>query len=80
MCVCVCSRVVDPQGQHGGRRRTASAGSRDHHLGSLAEDPTEQDQLHDSDSETATTGRLSSRVRAGKKVQRVKKYTDILVI
>ncbi|XP_034230764.1 chitin synthase chs-2 isoform X3 [Thrips palmi] len=48
-------QVVDPQGQHSGRRRTASAGSRDHHLGSLAEDPAEEDQLHDSDTETATT-------------------------
>lgn len=47
--------AVDPQGQHGGRRRTASAGSRDHHLGSLAEDPSAEDQLNDSDSDTATT-------------------------
>lgn len=51
----VIEQAVDPQGQHAGRRRTASAGSRDHHLGSLAEDPSEEDQLNDSDSETATT-------------------------
>ncbi|KAK3909060.1 Chitin synthase chs-2 [Frankliniella fusca] len=48
-------QVVDPQGQHGGRRRTASAGSRDHHLGSLAEEHSEEDHLNDSDSDTATT-------------------------
>lgn len=46
--------VVDPHGfQH--RKRTASGSSRDHHLGSVAEE-TDEDSVH-SDSETSTVQR-----------------------
>ncbi|XP_047000975.1 chitin synthase chs-2 isoform X1 [Schistocerca americana] len=45
-------RVLDPSGHVTGRRRTTSVNSKDHHLGSLAEDPAEEDQIHDEDSET----------------------------
>lgn len=48
---------MDPHGQIVNRRRTTSASSRDHHnLGALAEDPAEEDQLHDEDTDTASTG------------------------
>ena len=50
-------RVMDPHGQLTSRRRTASVNSRDHQLGSLAEDPAEEDQIHDSDSETVASGK-----------------------
>jgi hypothetical protein len=49
-------RVLDPHAQLTSRRRTASVNSRDHHLGSLAEDPAEEDQIRDTDSETANSG------------------------
>jgi hypothetical protein len=49
-------RVLDPHGQLTSRRRSASVNSRDHHLGSLAEDPAEEDQVHDTDSETVNSG------------------------
>uniref|UniRef100_A0A1B6CU26 chitin synthase n=1 Tax=Clastoptera arizonana TaxID=38151 RepID=A0A1B6CU26_9HEMI len=50
-------RVMDPHGQIIHRRRTTSASSRDHHnLSALAEDPAEEDQLHDEDTDTASTG------------------------
>jgi hypothetical protein len=52
-------RVLDPHGQLTSRRRTASVNSRDHHLGSLAEDPAEEDQVHDTDSETVNSGESS---------------------
>lgn len=45
---------IDPHGHHT-RKRTASAGSRDHHLGSVAEDSEEEDEQ--SDSETSTLQR-----------------------
>ncbi|XP_062565710.1 chitin synthase chs-2 isoform X3 [Armigeres subalbatus] len=45
---------IDPHGHHT-RKRTASAGSRDHHLGSVAEDSEEDDEQ--SDSETSTLQR-----------------------
>lgn len=49
---------MDPHGQVLGRRRTTSASSRgDHHaLGALTEDPAEEDQLHDDNSDTVSTG------------------------
>ncbi|XP_063242061.1 chitin synthase chs-2 isoform X2 [Bacillus rossius redtenbacheri] len=47
-------RTIDPHGHHPSRRRTTSNNSRDH-LGSLHEDPAEEDQIHDDDSETLTT-------------------------
>ena len=49
-------RVLDPHGQLTSRRRSASVNSRDHHLGSLAEDPAEEDQVRDTDSETVNSG------------------------
>ncbi|XP_075212205.1 hyaluronan synthase-like protein kkv [Lycorma delicatula] len=52
-------KVMDPHGQLIGRRRTTSASSRgDHHggLGALTEDPAEEDQLHDDNSDTISTG------------------------
>ena len=49
-------RVLDPHGQLTSRRRSASVNSRDHHLGSLAEDPAEEDQVHETDSETVNSG------------------------
>jgi hypothetical protein len=49
-------RVLDPHGQLTSRRRSASVNSRDHHLGSLAEDPAEEDQVHDTDSDTVNSG------------------------
>jgi hypothetical protein len=49
-------RVLDPHSQLTSRRRSASVNSRDHHLGSLAEDPAEEDQVHDTDSETVNSG------------------------
>ncbi|KAK7872105.1 hypothetical protein R5R35_005181 [Gryllus longicercus] len=48
-------RVMDPTGQITGRRRTISVHSRGDHLGSLAEDPAEEDQIHEDDSETVTS-------------------------
>ncbi|XP_067001404.2 chitin synthase chs-2 isoform X2 [Anabrus simplex] len=48
-------RVLDPTGHINGRRRTVSVNSRADHLGSLAEDPAEEDQIHDEDSETVTS-------------------------
>lgn len=50
-------RVLDPHGQLTSRRRTASVNSREHHLGSLAEDPAEEDQIHDTDTETVNSGK-----------------------
>ena len=49
-------RVLDPHGHLTSRRRSASVNSRDHHLGSLAEDPAEEDQVRDTDSETVNSG------------------------
>jgi hypothetical protein len=49
-------RVLDPHGQLTSRRRSASVNSRDHHLVSLAEDPAEEDQIHDTDTETVNSG------------------------
>lgn len=48
-------RAIDPTGQIVGRRRTVSVHSRADHLGSLAEDPAEEDQIHDEDSDTVTS-------------------------
>ncbi|XP_054284217.1 chitin synthase chs-2-like isoform X1 [Macrosteles quadrilineatus] len=60
-------KVVDPHGHVVvSRRRTTSASSRDHShghghghghgMGALAEDPAEEDQLHDDESDTGSTG------------------------
>ncbi|PSN55450.1 hypothetical protein C0J52_05691 [Blattella germanica] len=57
-------RVLDPHGHLTSRRRTASVNSRDHHLGSLAEDPAEEDQIHDTDSETVASGPVASVFKA----------------
>lgn len=48
-------RIVDPQGHHHSRRRTTSAGSREHHLGSVAEGT--EDDTENSDSESSTVNR-----------------------
>ncbi|ETN60018.1 chitin synthase [Anopheles darlingi] len=45
---------IDPHGHHT-RKRTASAGSKDHHLGSVAEDTEDDDE--DEESETSTLQR-----------------------
>ncbi|XP_053696809.1 chitin synthase chs-2 [Sabethes cyaneus] len=49
----VLEKHVDPHAHHT-RKRTASAGSKDHHLGSVAEDTEDEDE---SDSETSTLQR-----------------------
>ncbi|KAL7036514.1 hypothetical protein ACKWTF_008831 [Chironomus riparius] len=48
-------RHIDPHVGHHGRRRTASTGSKDHHLGSVAEVASEEDSSNeDSESDTST--------------------------
>ncbi|XP_070509760.1 chitin synthase chs-2 isoform X6 [Chironomus tepperi] len=47
-------RHIDPHVGHHGRRRTASTGSKDHHLGSVAEVASEEDSSEDSESDTST--------------------------
>lgn len=49
-------RVLDPHGHVSGRRRTTSVNSKDHHLGSLAEDPAEEDQIDVDDTDTEASG------------------------
>lgn len=55
-------RIVDPHGHAGGhhsRRRTTSAGSREHHLGSVAEGT--EDDTENSDSESSTVNNRDER-------------------
>ncbi|XP_070509753.1 chitin synthase chs-2 isoform X2 [Chironomus tepperi] len=48
-------RHIDPHVGHHGRRRTASTGSKDHHLGSVAEVASEEDSSSSEDSESDTS-------------------------
>ncbi|KAL7036519.1 hypothetical protein ACKWTF_008831 [Chironomus riparius] len=48
-------RHIDPHVGHHGRRRTASTGSKDHHLGSVAEVASEEDSSSNEDSESDTS-------------------------
>lgn len=48
-------KIVDPHSQVTGRKRTASASSKDHNLVALAEEPAEEDKDSE-DSDTASTG------------------------
>lgn len=55
-------RVVDPHGHViVNRRRTTSGSSRDHHnhghhMGALAEDPAEEDQMNDDETDSVSNG------------------------